>query len=542
MQLRPYQIQGRANIAAAWANGARHVLYVLPTGGGKTTTFAHIAADHDGPVAAVAHRQELVGQIAMAFAREGVRHRLIAPTNVVKNIVRAQTLELGRSFFDPNAHVGVVGVDTLHARAEGVKGWADSVTLWIMDEAHHVLRKNKWGAAVEMFPNARGLGVTATPCRADGNGLSLESDGVFNAMTVGPNMRDLIAAGYLSEYRIFAPPSDLDLSDVTVSAATGDYNPNLLRHAVHRSRIVGDIVDHYQRIAPGRLGVTFATDVESATEIAARFCACGTPAEVVSAKSPDHVRTGALRRFRAREILQLVNVDLFGEGFDLPAIEVASMGRPTKSLALFIQQFGRALRIMPGKNAAIIIDHVGNVMRHGLPDAARVWTMDRRDRARRSSSRTTVKTCMKCFNVYERFNRACPFCGDIPEPAARNAPEFVDGDLNELDAATLERMRGGAALLERTDGEVRDELTARHVPPLGILAGIKRHAEDRAAQVELRETIALWAGKQRAAGRPDSESYRRFYITHAVDVLTAQSLKAADARALAAEVATHEPD
>jgi superfamily II DNA or RNA helicase len=166
MQLRPYQIQGRANIAAAWANGARHVLYVLPTGGGKTTTFAHIAADHDGPVAAVAHRQELVGQIAMAFAREGVRHRLIAPTSVVKNIVRAQTLELGRSFFDPNAHVGVVGVDTLHARAEGVKAWADSVTLWIMDEAHHVLRKNKWGAAVDMFPNARGLGVTATPCRA----------------------------------------------------------------------------------------------------------------------------------------------------------------------------------------------------------------------------------------------------------------------------------------------------------------------------------------------------------------------------------------
>ena len=539
MQLRPYQIQGRANIAALWASGARRVLYVLPTGGGKTTTFAHIAADHGGPVAAVAHRQELVGQIAMAFAREGVRHRILAPTNVIKNIVRAQTIELGRSYFDPNAHVGVVGVDTLHARAEGVKGWADTVTLWIMDEAHHVLKKNKWGGAVDMFPNAIGLGVTATPCRADGNGLSAESDGVFEAMTVGPSMRELIAAGYLSEYRVFAPPSNLDLSDVTVSAATGDYNPNLLRHAVHRSRIVGDIVDHYQRIASGRLGVTFATDVETATTIAARFCAAGTPAEVVSAKSPDHVRSGALRRFRNREILQLVNVDLFGEGFDLPAIEVASFGRPPLSLAIYIQQFGRALRILPGKNRAIIIDHVGNVMRHGLPDAARVWTMDRRERSRRSSTRTTVKTCMACFNVYERFNKACPFCGDVPEPASRSAPEFVDGDLNELDAETLERMRSGAALMDRTDGEVRDALAARNVPPLGIAAGIRRHAEDRAAQVELRETIALWAGKQRAMGRPDSESYRRFYIAHGVDVLTAQSLRATDALALAAEVARH---
>lgn len=538
MQLRDYQSTGKQNIQDAWRSGVRNVLWTLPTGGGKTTTFAHIAAEFRGPVAAVAHRQELVGQIAMAFAREGVRHRLIAPTSVIKSIVRYQTQELGASYFDPAAPVGVVGVDTLTRRAAGVEAWAKSVGLWIMDEAHHVLRGNKWGAAVDMFPNAIGLGVTATPTRADGMGLGRHADGVFDRLILGPSMRELIARGYLCEYRIFAPPSDLDLSRVQISDATGDYNQNQLRHVVHESRIVGDVVAHYLRIAPGRLGVTFATDVETATEIAAKFNAANVPAEIVSAKSPDHVRGAALRRFRSREILQLVNVDLFGEGFDLPAIEVVSFARPTMSLSLFVQQFGRALRIMDGKPHALIIDHVGNVMRHGLPDAERLWTLDRRERSRRGSGPSLVRTCLAvdCFNVYPRELPACPFCGWVPVPAERSGPEFVDGDLLELDAATLTRMRAGADRLMRSDGEVRDELTAKRVPPLGILAGVKRHAEDRAAQVELQNVIAQWAGIQRAAGVSDSVSYRRFYLTHGVDVLTAQTLRAEDARKLTTEV------
>jgi DNA or RNA helicases of superfamily II len=188
-----------------------------------------------------------------------------------------------------------------------------------------------------------------------------------------------------------------------LSQATGDFNADQLRKAVHKSHITGDVVAHYLKLAPGKLGVTFAVDVEAATEIAGAFRAAGVPAEVVSAKTPDALRAQILRRFKAREILQLVNVDLFGEGFDLPAIEVVSFARPTESFALYCQQFGRALRLMLSKEAAavhahltdeqrraaiaasekpvaIIIDHVNNVLRHGLPDARREWSLDRRER------------------------------------------------------------------------------------------------------------------------------------------------------------------
>jgi DNA repair protein RadD len=235
-----------------------------------------------------------------------------------------------------------------------------------------------------MFPNARGLGVTATPVRADGKGLGAHHDGVMHHIIEGAGMRDLIQQGFLTDYRIFAPPSDLDLTGVT-RAADGDYNKKQLKQRVRRSQIIGDVVAHYLRIAPGKLGLTFATDVETATEIANRYRAAGVPSEVVSAKTPTGQRIEILKRFKRREVMQLVNVDLFGEGFDLPALEVVSMARPTESYGLYCQQFGRVLRPLPGKTVGIIIDHVGNVVRHGLPDKPRRWSLDRREK------RTVVK-------------------------------------------------------------------------------------------------------------------------------------------------------
>src|SRR5882762_8257373 len=142
-----------------------------------------------------------------------------------------------------------------------------------------MLRDNKWGKVASMFPNARWLGVTATPNRADGRGLGRHADGLFDTMVHAPSMRELIRMGYLTDYRIFTIPSDVDLTDVPISAG-GDFSPEPLRKAVHRSHIVGDVVQHYLRIARGKLGVTFAVDVESATQIAAAFNAAGVKAEV----------------------------------------------------------------------------------------------------------------------------------------------------------------------------------------------------------------------------------------------------------------------
>jgi superfamily II DNA or RNA helicase len=538
MKLRPYQSDAYAATRSAWEAGHRVVLLVLPTGSGKTVIFSQAIADHRGRAVAIAHRQELVGQISLSLARVGVYHRIIGPKQVVRLAVSAHVRELGRSYYSANADKAVAGVDTLTSRATALGPWLDGVTLWVQDEHHHQLRENKWGKAAALMPHARGLGVTATPMRADGRGLGRHADGLVDHMIVGPTGRELINQGYLSDYRIFAPTTqDLDLSRVAVSSTTGDYSRPQLRAAVKCSRIVGDVVEHYQRHAAGLLGITFATDTDTAAEIAEAYRAAGVPAQAVSHKTNDAARAAYIAQFRARQLLQLVNVDLFGEGFDVPGVECVSMARPTQSYAVYSQQFGRALRILPGKSHAVIIDHVGNVIRHGLPDGPRAWTLDRRERrARQDPSAIPLRTCTTCTAVYPRTGDVCPYCGDVYAPAQRSAPEHVDGDLVELDAATLARMRGDVARVDMTPEAYREQLVAERCPAVGQLANVKRHVERQEAQVELRETIAQWAGYHRAAGRTDSEGYRRFYWRFGVDVLTAQALGAKDAQALTERV------
>ena len=404
----------------------------------------------------------------------------------------------------------------------------------MVHNCHHLLKANKWGRAVAMFPNARGLAVTATPLRADGQGLGRHADGLIDEMVIGPPMALLIAEGWLSRYRIFSPPSDLDLSGVSVTAG-GDYSPDPLRKAVHQSHIVGDIVTHYRRIAGGKLGMTFCVDVDAAAETAQAFRAAGVPSEVITGETPDLLRAQIMRRFRAREVLQLVSVDIMGEGTDVPAVEVVSMGRPTQSYGLFVQQFGRALRPLEGKTHAIILDHVGNVMRHGLPDAPRVWTLDRRER--RSSKGPTdvvpVRTCLneKCMSVYERVLAACPYCGQpAPPPALRGSPQQVEGDLAELDADALRVLRGEIA---RLDGAA--------VYPGGASNAVKgaierNHWARSKAQEGLRAAMALWGGWQATQGRDEREAQRRFYARYGVDVGTAMTLGPADAAELQTKV------
>lgn len=557
--LRPFQAALERDIYQAWNAGAVNVMPVAATGSGKTVLLSKLLYDEPGASIAIAHRQELVSQISIALARNGVRHRLVGAkkgANLIRVITALQVAELGYSFFDPNAKTGVGGVDTI-IRMDHDDPWFKQVRFGVQDEAHHVLKANKWGQAAGMFPQARWLFPTATPLRADGKGLGRHADGLVDVMVLAPSMRDIINMGYLTDYRIFAPPSDLDLSQVALSQATGDFNADQLRKAVHKSHITGDVVAHYLKLAPGKLGVTFAVDVEAATEIAAAFRAAGVPAEVVSAKTPDALRQQILRRFKNREILQLINVDLFGEGFDLPAIEVVSFARPTESFALYCQQFGRALRLMLSKEAAavhahltdeqrraaiaasekpvaIIIDHVNNVLRHGLPDARREWSLDRRDRrSGKKSDAIPMRVCLNadCVQPYERVFKCCPYCGHYPPPPTRSAPEFVDGDLLELDAETLAALRGDIA---KIDG---DAVIPWGASPEVAGAVRKRHWERQQGQAALRNVIAWWAGLESAQGRGESESYRRFYFKFGVDVANAQTLGAREAAELAERVA-----
>ncbi len=526
MILRDYQQNLEAQLYHAWDDGCRNVCMQLMTGGGKTAIFTKVVKDWAAPSIVIAHRMQILDQISLSLARAGVYHNIIGSRQMRKSIISLHLAALKRSYYNQHALCTVASVDTLATLKR--ESWMSRVTLVIQDEAHHVLRDNKWGRAAAMFPSACGLYPTATPLRADGYGLGSHADGIMDALVVGPSMRELISRGFLTDYKIFAPPSNLDLSPVTISA-NGDYSPSKLRHAVHESRITGDVVEHYLRIARGKLGITFAVDVVAANEIAMAFRNAGVPAESISAKTHPVLRFKIMEKFRNREILQLVNVDLLGEGVDVPAIEVISMARPSQSYAVVAQHRGRVLRPAPGKKTALIIDHVGNTYRHGLPDREIPWTLDRRERRSRGGENIIpVTTCLEktCLAVYERYLKKCPYCGNAPIITDRSRPDCVDGDLLELSPEALNSIKNE---VERIDGAAR---VPQNLDPIAQLAVTKHHRARQQNQVELRESIARWAGVKKTAGYSDDQIYKLFYFNFNVDVLTAQTLNSKDAIAL----------
>jgi len=493
----------------------------------NTIVFGNKLAGEYGTTFAIAHRQELIGQISMALAKYGIPHVLHAPKKVVQWIVSLQTRTFGRHFVNgPGASCHVAGVITLLNRANSLSSEIRRSSLWVIDEFHHCLKDNVWGKAVKLFPEScRGLGVTATPERADGKGIGRHASGFADTMVVGPGMRCLIQSGYLTDYRIFGPYSDIDLSGVTIGS-TGDYSKPKLVAAVRKSRIVGDVVRSYCEIAPGKIGVTFVPDVKTAEELATAYTAAGVPARIVHAKTPDRQRQESTEMLARGELKQLVNVDIFGEGYDLPAIETISMARPTESYPLYVQQFGRGLRILEGKTDAIIIDHVRNVTRHGLPDSHREWSLDNRERksSKRDPDLVPIRTCRRCTAVYESWQKDCPYCGWVYEAAPMGTIEQVEGDITELDPSLLAVMRGEVDRIDEPDYMMIDRLRKAGMPPQAVNGAAARHRERQEAQCTLRSVIAEWAGYQNAAGQHNGTVLKRFYHSFGMDILSAQAL------------------
>lgn len=541
MEYRDYQQVMHSRIYKEWENPKiKNITAVLPTGAGKALLAAGVARDWGrGEVCCIAHRRELVGQIALALAASGVRHKIIGPRSMVKYVISRQKLKLGTHLFDANAHVTVASVDTLNApaRRDGLKNWAEQVGLWVIDECHHLLRRNKWGKAIEMFPNAHGLGFTATPIRADGHGLGRHAEGVMDSLIEGPTMRELIRDGYLCDYRVFAPLTYMPLTDDDVGAS-GDYTPVKLKAASKSSPIVGDVVSSYQKFAASKQAVVFATDLETAAGMALSYQDAGITAEVISSLTPDNIRSELLDRFERLELQVIVNVDLLGEGYDCPAISCVIFARPTKSFGLYCQHFGRALRVLEGKSHAIIIDHVGNVMDHGLPDAARVWDLDGRDKrpaAVNPDDDIPLRYCAECTQPYQRIYSVCPWCGHEPV-SERGTPEFVDGDVFEISPEILAQLRGEIAKVDTEAQVVYDRMIKAGVSRAIAGATFKNITGRTSMQVSLRESINWWGGMQNARGLSDREAYRLFFHTFGVDVLTAKTLNRKDAERLANKI------
>jgi len=556
--LRDFQVEQKRGIYTAWHEGAFNVMGVMPTGSGKTVTFCDIVREYQQPSCLISHRQELVSQAALALNRERVEHSIIAPKKVVQQIIHLEHEEHGYSTYNSRAPVKCAGVDTI-IRHDVNDRWYSQVGLVVQDEGHHVLANNKWGKAQLMFPNARGLFTTAHAVRGDRAGLGREADGLVDRLVIGPSPRELINRGFLTDYDVVCVGSDIDFSGVSITPS-GDFSMPKLRAATHSSgKIVGDVVKHYLKFAPGKLGVTFAVDIEAAVELRAAYQKAGVPAEIITGETPITVRGQLMRKFKARQILQLVSVDCLGEGVDVPAIEVVSMVRKTASWQLFCQQFGRALRVLvdesywkywdqytdeerlriiatSSKPKAIIIDHVGNVLWHakfrGLPDMPQEYSLGRGEAASRGQSDAIpLRPCTACYKPYERYLLKCKYCGHVPEPDGRGSPELVEGDLVLLDAAVLAALRGE---VDRINGPLEMPVWASASQRIGM---VRTHHDRYRSQQSLQRFMMLWGGWQVYGRKLDvREAQKLFFIRYGIDYMKAQTLNAADATALEARI------
>lgn len=423
MKLRDYQEKLVSDIRQSFAKN-RRVLAVAPCGAGKTQVFSYIArgvASKGKRVTILCHRDFLHRQICGALESWGVSHGRLK----------------GGSRFTTRAPVTVASVFTLVNRLERYP----APDLIIADEAHHCALGNSWNKVMKAFPNARILGVTASPVRGDKQGMADS----FDDMVVGPQVVDLMMRQYLTPTEVYAPPVQANLTGVSVRG--GDYVASELAAEMDKPTITGDAVSHYQSIAPGTQAVTFCCSIQHAEDVAAAFRAAGYTAAAVHGKMDQFDIDQAFLKYGRREIQVITACSLIDEGLDIPAIETVIMLRPTKSLGLYIQQVGRGIRPAPGKTKTIVLDHAGNTGRHSLIDEIRDWKLTGTiEKQSRSESVPAVRTCPFCFACF-RPAPLCPVCG-AAQPINSREVKHVDGELQRLSAAD--------DMLRAADAENRD--------------------------------------------------------------------------------------
>jgi superfamily II DNA or RNA helicase len=435
LALRPYQEQGVAEIRARYAAGARRVLYQAPTGSGKTILFTYVvsgAVARGNAVTILGHRDEIVRQISDALAGLGVEHGIIAA-----------------GYPASATSVQVASVATLTRRSSPAVP-----DLLVIDEAHHAVAST-WRRVTEAAPEAKILGVSATPERLDGAGLG----DIFDTLVIGPPTAELIEAGYLSRFAAFMPARLPDLTGVRTRA--GDYAPEALSRVMSKGVIIGSAVDEYARICPGAPAIAFCVDREHSRLVADRFRERGYRAEHVDGETPIDERRALITALGNGGLDVLANCGLISEGLDVPGVVAAILLRPTKSLALYLQQVGRALRPAPGKARAIILDHVGLSLRFGLPDAPRRWSLD--GRAAAHDGEAPVRRCPACGAVIPLAAYECSECG-APlrgHGHTETASELIEADRELIEIGRLRAMSYGRAVAWAGTSEARLRLVAR---------------------------------------------------------------------------------
>ncbi|EPN2889287.1 helicase-related protein [Listeria monocytogenes] len=275
--------------------------------------------------------------------------------------------------------------------------------LIVIDESHHILA-NSYKKIIEYFHEARVIGFTATPVRINGGGLGDINDMLIEKV----NVKWLIENQFLAPYKYFAP--EIVQTETLNVKRTGEFDMTGLDDQFNKKMVWGDVIQHYQKLANGEQAILYASSIYQSEKMAASFNAVGISSAHIDGKTPKPIRDDIIKRFREGELKVLCNLDLIGEGFDVPDCSTVIMLRPTQSLSLYIQQSMRGMRYKHNKTA-IIIDHVGNVKRFGLPDMERTWSLAPRKGSNATKAEAPVKICKECFMTVSQTAKKCEHCG-----------------------------------------------------------------------------------------------------------------------------------
>lgn len=375
-KLRDYQQETIDKIYQSIKSGHRSIMIQQPPRTGKTVIMADIArraTAKGNRVLFMVHRQEIVQQVVKTFRADGVDMNL--------------------------AKIGMVQTITRHVDD------LDPPQIIFVDEAHHALART-YQRVLETFPKAYKLLFTATPYRLNGAGFTDIADDLIT----GKPVSWLIDHHFLAPVDYYAP-SQIDASKLRTKR-TGDYSEDSIKEAI-KPKIYGNAVKHYLKLAAGKQAIAYTYNVDSAIKLAQAFSSRGITARAVAGSTPKEERKQIIEDYRAGKIQIVTNAELFTEGLDLPNVDCVIMLRPTQSLSLYLQFAMRSMNPREGKTA-IIIDHVGNVERFGLPTDDREWTLEGREKGKTSSSGATIKSvtvCQTCFASFYRTGGTCPYCG-----------------------------------------------------------------------------------------------------------------------------------
>lgn len=390
MKLYDYQQDLVNRTRQSYIDGFNAPCIVSGCGSGKSVMIAEVArmtAKNRKQVLFLVHRKELLDQIKGTFSKVGVDFRFVTFGMVMTVVNKLDKIP--------------------------------KPDLIITDENHHGLASS-YKKIYDYFSDVKRLGFTATPIRLNGSGLGDVND----VLIEGPSVKWLIENNRLAPYEYYAPK--LINTDVLKKASTGDFTKKSMDNAIEK-RIYGDVVKHYKQLADNEQAIAYCHSIEASKHTADVFNQAGYKAAHIDAKTPKEERSKIIELFRQKEIKILCNVDLIGEGFDVPDCTTVIMLRPTKSLSLYIQQSMRGMRYQENKRS-VIIDHVGNVATFGLPDMDREWSLKAKRKTNTDSDLALIE-CKECFMVFEKNeSRECPHCGWVQPIEVRESELEVDNE------------------------------------------------------------------------------------------------------------------